>query len=150
MTDSLALRVRKLRSDELDWANQRYRQVDFLPSPPSDLIAVAEVAGTPAGLGRVTPLSEIAGELGGMYVFPEHRGAGISSALVRHLIDESGLDTLYCLPFEHLRALYEGLGFRLVPPDQRVPDHVARKHLWCNRHYPDPVLMMRRDNMRGA
>ncbi len=84
-----------------------------------------------------------------MYVFPEHRGGGISSALVRYLIDESGLDTLYCLPFNHLRALYEGLGFQLLSPDQRVPDHVAKKHLWCNQHYSDPVLMMRRDNARG-
>lgn len=149
MTSSLALLVRKLKSDELDWANQRYREVDFLPSPPSDLIAVAEVAGSPAGLGRVTPISETAGELGGMYVFPEHRGGGISSALVRYLIEESGRDILYCLPFIHLRGLYEGLGFRLVSPNQHIPSHVVEKHLWCNQHYSNPVLMMWRDNACG-
>lgn len=150
MVNSLPLLVRRLKGDELDWANQRYREVDFLPSPPSDLIAVAELAGSPAGLGRVTPISEIAGELGGMYVFAEHRGAGISAVLVRFLIDESGFDILYCLPFTHLRGLYERLGFQLVSPDQRVPDQIAEKHLWCNQHYSDPVLMMWRDNARDT
>lgn len=135
--------VRRLDPSERDWANARYSEIDFLPSPASDLIAIADVGGEPAGLGRVTPLHDSRGELGGMYVFPAHRGAGVSRQLIRYLMRESGLDVLYCLPFEHLQALYAAEGFQACEPDDQVPPKVREKHAWCNSHYADPVCLMR-------
>lgn len=141
----MQLSVRQLKAHELDWANQRYAEVDFLPSPPTDYIAVAELDGVPAGLGRVTRLGPDVGELGGMYVFPEQRGAGVSRALIAHLIACAGAARLYCLPFEELLALYASAGFKARAADATVPDKVLRKHAWCNSHYPKPVLLLYRD-----
>jgi GNAT superfamily N-acetyltransferase len=145
----MALVIRKLTPPELHWANSRYEEVDFLPSPASDLIAVAEVHGAAAGLGRVTEVAQGIGELGGMYVFPEHRGTGLSKSLIQFLINESGLEALYCLPFENLYGLYEAVGFKACLPSALVPAKIVEKHAWCNAHYPEPVLLMRRISVRN-
>jgi GNAT superfamily N-acetyltransferase len=71
--------VRKLLPTELAWANQRYAEIDFVPSRESDLIAVAEHDGIKAGLGRITQVQERVGELGGMIVLPAYRGQSIAS-----------------------------------------------------------------------
>ena len=144
----MALLIRKLTASELEWANSRYAEVDFLPSPASDFVAVAEINGTAVGLGRVTQVAPNIGELGGMYVFPEHRGAGVSKSLIQFLISESNLATLYCLPFEHLDGLYQSAGFKPCHPGPSVPGKVLEKHAWCNSRYPDPVLLMCRTELR--
>jgi hypothetical protein len=136
------LLVKKLPASKLDWANSRYAEVDFLPSPASDFVAIAEIDAVAAGLGRVSQVAPGIGELGGMYVFPEHRGAGISRSLIQFLISESEFGTLYCLPFAHLEGLYRSAGFRPCPSGPSVPDKVLEKHAWCNSHYSDPVLLM--------
>jgi hypothetical protein len=64
--------------------------------------------------------------------------------LIRFLISESGLETLYCLPFEHLDGLYESMGFQICSPNAMIPAKVLEKLAWCNAHYPEPVLLMRR------
>lgn len=140
----MSLSVRKLQEHELDWANARYGEIDFLPSPSTDYIAVAEVDGQAAGLGRVTTLAGDVGELGGMYVFPERRGCGVSRALIAHLIAHGGAARLYCLPFQALQGLYASTGFRPQLDDASVPAKVLAKHDWCNRHYSQPVLLMYR------
>jgi hypothetical protein len=33
----------------------------------------------------------------------------------------------------------------LAPASIEAPAQVRDKHTWCNRHYPDPVLLMYRD-----
>lgn len=146
----MSLLVRKIAPSEREWANSRYEEVDFLPSPASDLVVVAELHGIAAGLGRVTKVATGIGELGGMYVFPEHRGAGLSRSLIQFLISESALETLYCLPFEHLRSLYESVGFRTCQPSALVPAKVLEKHAWCNAHYSKSVLLMCRASHGGV
>jgi len=136
--------LRRLEPTELAWANERYAEVDFLPSPATDLVAVALVGGTPAALGRVTRLTEASGELGGMYVFPEFRGLGVASRMIDYLVSECGLKLLFCLPFEHLHDMYTAAGFAVQPPDETVPQKVRDKHVWCNAHYPERVLLMSR------
>lgn len=138
----MSLLVKKLPGSGLDWANSRYAEVDFLPSPASDFLAVAEIDGVAAGLGRLSEVAPGIGELGGMYVFPEHRGAGIARWLIQFLISESDFGTLYCLPFAHLEGLYRSAGFRPCPPEPSVPGKVLEKHAWCNSHYSGPVLLM--------
>lgn len=139
-------RIRKLDPAELTWANERYAEIDFLPSPATDFIAVVHSGDTPAALGRVTQLSATAGELGGMYVFPGFRGLGIAKQLVNYLVKHPGLETLFCMPFERLRGLYMSAGFALQPIDATVPEKVLSKHAWCNTHYGERVLLMSRGN----
>ncbi|MES2739641.1 MAG: GNAT family N-acetyltransferase [Pseudomonadota bacterium] len=140
----MQLSVRALRADELAWANARYAEIDFLASAPDDYVAVADIAGVPAGLGRVTRLGGDAGELGGMYVFDGFRARGVSGAMLAHLLAHAGVARLYCLPFAHLRRLYEKAGFTLDLGAAAVPDQVRRKHAWCMGHYAEPVLLMYR------
>lgn len=137
-------RMRRLDPAELAWANERYAGIDFLPSPATDLVAVAFVDGNPAALGRVTGLTEASGELGGIYVFREFRGLGIAKCLIDYLVAECGLETLFCLPFEHLRDMYAAAGFAVQSADETVPQKARDKHAWCNAHYPEPVLLMLR------
>jgi GNAT superfamily N-acetyltransferase len=131
--------IRPARPDELEWVNERYREVDFVRSAPEDLVAIAEVDGVRAGLARVLAL-EGAGELGGMYVLDAFRGRGVAQALIRHLLANTR-GQLYCLPFESLEPLYAASGFRRVM-SEAVPEEIAKKHRWCNEHYTEPVLLL--------
>jgi predicted N-acetyltransferase YhbS len=134
--------VRRLDVTELDWANSRYKEADFIPSQAEDLIVVAEVNGEKAGLGRVVDVDIGIGELGGMYVLPAFRGANIARDIVQALIDASSQRTLFCIPFAHLRGFYGGFGFKDAAGDVAVPDVVAKKVDWCNSHYPSPVALL--------
>ena len=135
--------IRSARPDELAWINERYADIDFIASNPSDQVAVAEADGVIAGLGRIVPVEPHVGELGGMYVFDGYQGLGLSKRLIAFLRELPGYRTLYCLPFSELEELYAAMGFKRVAGTEGVPEHVAKKHAWCNRHYPKPVLLMR-------
>ncbi|QDQ26031.1 GNAT family N-acetyltransferase [Chitinimonas arctica] len=132
--------VRAAHPDELDWVNQRYSEVDFVASKPGDSIAIAEVDGVPAGIGRVVSVGSRTAELGGMYVFDQYQGLGLSRKIITWLIDRPEFDELYCLPFENLHGLYASMGFAL---SESAPEEVAAKHRWCNEHYAKRVLLMR-------
>jgi GNAT superfamily N-acetyltransferase len=151
----MRVEVREAAADELEWANARYAEVQFLPSSPADLIAVAEVMGEPAGLGRLVPVDASAEELGGIYVFPRFRSLGVSKATIAFLVRRSRKDDLYCLPFCNLVHLYASFGFSAVRENHAVPLQIKRKHVWCNERYSTPVLLLgrrRRDESgtRGA
>lgn len=139
---SVSLHIRKLEQAELTWANERYAEVDFLPSTTADLVAVVLMDGEPAALGRVTDLGSEVGELGGMYVFPRFRGLGIARQLIEYLVAECCIGTLFCLPFEPLQDLYASTGFSLHSGGGNVPERILRKLAWCNSHYPERVLLM--------
>lgn len=146
----MAVTVRALQAQELEWANARYREIDFLQSTADDYVAVAEIDGVPAGLGRLVRVAADARELGGMYVFPEQRGGGISRAIIEHLIARAGGDTLYCLPFGNLRSLYVSCGFQQRAPDAAMPPKVLSKFEWCNGHYGREVLLLVRDSTEAV
>jgi GNAT superfamily N-acetyltransferase len=141
---AMRVEVREAAADELGWANARYAEVQFLPSSPADLIAVAEVMGEPAGLGRLVPVDACAEELGGIYVFPRFRSLGVSKAIIAFLVRRSRKDDLYCLPFCNLVHLYASFGFSAVRENHAVPLQVKRKHIWCNERYSTPVLLLGR------
>jgi N-acetylglutamate synthase-like GNAT family acetyltransferase len=79
-----------------------------------------------------------------MYVAPTHRGRGLAERIVRALVTDAPEPVLFCLPFAHLSELYQRSGFRPVDPSGPVPEAVAQKLAWCNRTYPDPVVLLRR------
>ena len=136
--------VRAAHPDELDWINQRYADIDFVPSTLEDLIAIAEVDGERAGIGRIVRLGAGSGELGGMYVLERYQGLGLARRLVGWLVAQPGFERLWCLPFAELEAMYGAFGF--LPSDgKHAPEHVQKKHRWCNGHYPKPVLLLCRD-----
>jgi hypothetical protein len=139
---------RLAQAGDLSWVNERYAGVDFVPSPPADLVIIASCGAEPAGLGRVVPLAPGIGELGGMLVFEQFQGRGLAKAIIASLCALPGSDTLYCLPFAGLEAMYAAMGFVRAADDAAVPPQVSKKYRWCNQHYGKPVLLMRRDAPR--
>jgi N-acetylglutamate synthase-like GNAT family acetyltransferase len=127
---------------ELGWINQCYRDIDFRLTGSADFQVVAEVGGRPAGLGRIVPIANRIGELGGMVVFEQFRGTGISKRIIALLAAHGDFDFLYCLPFANLEGLYESFGFRRVDDVAGVPAEVLEKYRWCAKFYPQPVLLM--------
>jgi GNAT superfamily N-acetyltransferase len=136
-------KIRPLSRLELAWANERYAEIDFAPSKESDFVAVAEVDGAKAGLGRLVPMGPGIAELGGMYVLPAYRGKSIARAIVEYLLAHaSRCERLYCIPFAHLERFYTSCGFAPVGPGDAVPEAVRGKLDWCHTRYPEPVRLL--------
>lgn len=142
--------VRPRSESELTWANERYAEIRFVPSSTQDLVAVAEISGARAGLGRLVPVDGATGELGGIYVLPEFRCRGVAEAIVAWLLRHSPYRQLFCIPFAQLEGFYRGFGFEPVPPGVAVPATVARKFDWCRQTYPETVSLLYREADRGG
>ncbi len=126
--------------------NERYAEVRFIPSDlAKDLVLIAEIAGHPAGLGRLVPVDEESAELGGMLVFDAFRGQGVARALIDALIAASA-KTIYCIPFAKLESLYAAAGFTRT---EEAPAPVCEKYEWCQRTYDEAVLLMERRRRGG-
>ena len=133
--------LRKARPDEAHWVNERYAAVRFIPSDlDRDTVIVAEVDGSPAGLGRLVPVDDESCELGGMLVFEEFRGAGVARAIIDELLKHAGGRTVYCIPFAKLESLYAAAGFTRTDD---APAPVLEKYAWCQRTYDQDVVLMR-------
>lgn len=140
----MKITLRSARSDELEWINKKYDEVDFVHSnPANEVIAIAEVDGERAGIGRLIAVDEFSAELSGMYVFKNFRDLGISKYLISFLLDNGGdLKNIFCLPFAHLKKLYESFGFIITEVTSDVPKKVSDKFEWCNSHYEHEVLLL--------
>ncbi|PRC92486.1 GNAT family N-acetyltransferase [Solimicrobium silvestre] len=141
----LNMLVRKIFPEELAWANEQYSEINFKLSTESDLIAIAEINGVKAGLGRLCAVDNKAGELGGMFVLPDFRGHAIAANIVDFLLKNSNYSTLYCLAFAHLEVFYKRFGFLPVDETKSVPKEVTDKFLWCRDTYDSSVLLMCRE-----
>jgi N-acetylglutamate synthase-like GNAT family acetyltransferase len=138
------MEIRLLRPDELAWANDRYRAIDFKESSLQDLVAVAEIDNRKVGLGRIVPVGSGIGELGGMHVLPDYQGKSIAAHIVSFLSGLKDFSSLYCIPFAHLAHFYRRHGFVEIACSGDVPRLVADKFQWCGQHYPEPVVLMHR------
>lgn len=139
-----AFTLRPLAASELAWTNARYAEVDFVPSTEHDFGLLLSCGGTPAGIGRIVPLGDGAGELGGMLVFDAFKGRGLARELVAGLCALPGFDVLYCVPFAELEGLYASMGFAATQDGPGVPPAISKKYNWCLGHYPKPVILMKR------
>lgn len=137
-----AVRIDRAHAGQLDHINARYAEIDFLPSAPDHLVAVAQVGDVMAGLGRIVPVAAGVGELGGMYVFDGWKGHGLAKRIIDALRQWSSYDILYCIPFSELEGLYLSMGFVPVEDTGAVPPAVAAKHGWCRDHYPQPTSLL--------
>lgn len=68
------LTVRIVKKAEMEWINKCYNEVEFVHSNfDKEIIAVAELDGHRAGIGRLVTIDSNYLELGGMYVFESYR-----------------------------------------------------------------------------
>jgi len=140
------VRIKLATIDDMDWINEQYRKIDFVPSDISKgLIAIAEINSEKAGLGRLVPIDEKNAELGGMYVFEKFRHQGIARSIVDFLLSPGKkYQTIYCLPFEHLKIFYESFGFSECNSNEFAPTEIINKHSWCNKTYSHKVLLLKK------
>ncbi|GAB4814367.1 hypothetical protein N2152v2_001413 [Parachlorella kessleri] len=81
---------------------------------PPDFTA-AESDGRLVGFGRLKPLQPGAVEMTSVFVFPEHRGRGVGTAIIRSLCASAGSQDVYLTTIGRRVALYERFGFVEVP-----------------------------------
>ncbi|MDY8135634.1 GNAT family N-acetyltransferase [Aquimarina sp. 2201CG5-10] len=136
--------IRKANPSEIDWINNKYKEVDFTPSNlTNDYNFIAEIDTIPCGLGRLTKIDNNNIELGGIYVFDSHRGLGVAGKIVNHLLSKANPGVnIWCLPFKHLESFYIKLGFQISKNNQAIPDKVVSKYEWCNNTYKEEVLLL--------
>ncbi len=139
----MKIELRTATQADAGWINDRYASVHFIPSDlVRDTIVVAEIEGFPAGMGRLVPAGEGVCELGGMYVFEEHRGRGVARAIIDELLRQAGAREVYCIPFADLTALYAAAGFAAADPENAT-DAIRAKLAWCKREHERPVALLR-------
>ncbi|WP_025699105.1 GNAT family N-acetyltransferase [Paenibacillus forsythiae] len=134
-------------NDDLQWVNEQYEQVGFVPSNlENETIAIVVHNDKYAGVGRIVYLNEEEAEIGGIYILDEFRGLSLAKELVGYLVsraEQSGLRAVYCLPFEELRAFYEKFGFKEIDDeDQPINSLILKKHQWCKEKYEKRVLLL--------
>ncbi|WDE13814.1 GNAT family N-acetyltransferase [Thalassomonas haliotis] len=135
--------IRTATEEDMTWVNNQYLSIGFkLSDFERELIAIAEVNGEQAGLGRLQYIDKGSAELGGMYVHYAFRGLGVAGRIVDHLVkNAAGYQKIYCLPFAHLQAFYQKFGFAPEQELTKVPRVVLEKHNWCNSSYAHKTLL---------
>jgi len=138
--------IRQAQKSDISWINQKYREIHFVESDfENDWIIIAELENKPVGLGRLVKIDAQNIELGGIYVFPEHRGLKIAEKIVRYLCENNPFPQtmLWCLPFENLSGFYQKFGFQIYTGVQ-IPEKIVKKLQWCNseNRYPEKVVLL--------
>ena len=80
---------------------------------PDDVVFVAEQADEVVGLVRRAAEGGII-MLRGMYVAPEVRHSGVGTRLLGAFVDHLYGTECFCIPFAHLTAFYQRVGFTLL------------------------------------
>lgn len=109
-------------------------------APPEGAFLLAQVDGKPAGCVAFFRHDASVCEVKRLYVRPAYRGLQLGDQLVRALIERAQaqgyrkmvLDTYYKL--DAAKALYERLGFRIVPPTIDLPPHYDGKVIFMERN----------------
>lgn len=140
----IMLKVRAAKNTEIEWINKCYDEVEFVHTVfDKEIIAIAELDGHKAGIGRLVTVDSNHLELGGMYVFESFRNKGIARAIVDFLLKHnSTAKTVYCIPFEHLASFYKGFGFSPCLDFEQVPKKLLEKYLWCKEKYSHPTSLL--------
>jgi len=138
------LKLRTAEKSEIEWVNNCYDQVEFVHSNfDNEIIAIAELDGQKAGLGRLIKIDEHHLELGGMYVFENFRNKGIAKEIVKFLLTYvQSAQKVYCIPFEHLLEIYKQCGFANCTNLELTPLKILEKFNWCQEKYAHPTALL--------
>lgn len=138
------IQIRCAMQSELPWINSSYDTVEFVHSSfDKEIIAIAEVNGQKAGLGRLVSIDPNNLELGGMYVFEAFRGQGVARKIVEFLLKYAlPNQSIYCIPFEHLVSFYCEFGFKKCIDFDKVPHDILTKFGWCKDKYSTSTALL--------
>ncbi len=140
----MKITVRSAQSDEIGWINEKYDEVQFVHSHfDKEWIAIAEVNGVKAGLGRIVTIDSQNFELGGIYVFNNFRNLGIAARIVDFLLLTIPKGHIvYCIPFQPLVPFYSKFGFQPVENINDAPKEIQKKFLWCQQTYETATALL--------
>ncbi len=138
----MTISVRAMESEELDWVNQQYQSINFVPTDLRDRQFIAEIESQTVGLGRLTYITDKIWELGGIYVLPEWRGKSVAREIVKYLLTQAKNLHLYCIAFPHLVEFYQKMGFVKCSDYSKIPQKLTQKHQWCQQTYPKGVILL--------
>ena len=145
----MTISVRVMKSDELDWVNQQYQSINFMPTDLADRQFIAEIESQResqrVGLGRLTYISDEIWELGGIYVLPDWRGKSVAREIVKYLLGQANDIHLYCLAFPHLVEFYQKMGFVRCSDWSKIPQKLTQKRQWCQQTYPEGAILLEMD-----
>lgn len=138
------VQVRRALSNELPWINSKYDEVKFKHSDlEHDFLVIAELNSERSGLGRLVKIDSNTAELGGIYVFPDKRGHHLAEKIVAYLMENaSAYQTVYCIPFLHLKSFYMKFGFEESNDLTHVPDEIKSKLNWCGTTYETQTCLL--------
>lgn len=140
----MSINLRLATNKDIEWVNRCYAKVDFLPSNlAEDKVTVASIDGHDAGIGRLVPLEKNIWELGGIYTLPKFRKQGVAAMIVQGLLKEAANCTVYCIPFNELKAFYLSFGFQEYTGSYKsLPKKLSQKLSFCQAHYAKPVSLL--------
>ncbi len=131
------------------WIMKHYviepRDEELLNDPAGKIIAKGGMIpfaisnGEPVGCCAMIPMADGGFELSKMAVSEAHRRQGIASLILEACIDRAkarGAPRVYLESGVELKpaiALYEGLGFKHLPPERRPWSPYARVSVWMER-----------------
>lgn len=136
--------IRKANLSEMSWVNDQYDAAGFKHSTfKQEYIAIVEVNGKRAGLGRLQRIDMESAELGGIYVLENYRKLGLAGQIVAHLIGSGTLyKKIYCIPFAHLQKFYMRFGFATENRPETAPATVREKLCWCASEYDYKTVLL--------
>lgn len=137
--------LRKALPADMDWVNNIYKNIDFLPSVyEKEYVAIADEGNDIHGVGRLITLEDGSYELGGMYVDENQRGKGIARAIVMHLLQQASEGkAVYCIPFAHLEGFYKSCGFADTEINDALPAEIKQKIGYCNQTFAAKTLLLK-------
>lgn len=137
--------LRKALPADMDWVNNIYKNIDFLPSVyEKEYVAIADEGNDIHGVGRLITLEYGSYELGGMYVDENQRGKGIARAIVMHLLQQAPEGkAVYCIPFAHLEGFYKSCGFADTEINDALPAEIKQKIGYCNQTFAAKTLLLK-------
>ncbi|VEP15858.1 GNAT family N-acetyltransferase [Hyella patelloides LEGE 07179] len=138
----MAICIREIYPDELEWVNQQYDSIGFVATDLSSRQFIAISDRQKAGLGRLVYIDNEVWELGGIYVLPKFRGQSVARKIVQHLLLQANYEHLYCIPFTNLGNFYKGMGFVECSNSSKIPEKIKQKYQWCQHTYSQGVLLL--------
>lgn len=137
--------LKKAVKKDLNWINEQYRNLNFLPSDLNqEYVVIAQQGIQRCGIGRLIHLSPEHEELGGMFVSAPFRKQGIARQIVSHLLEQRNPScNTWCIPLKHLIPFYSSFGFIEVGANYpNIPDVLARRINWCDQNQDNGVSLL--------
>lgn len=113
----------------------------------SDLFFVAVLEGDIVGVCRFC-IEEETPLLRSMIVYSKLRSHKIGTQILKRFaeyLDERGIESTYCIPYDHLGSFYGQIGFEIVN-EEAAPLFLQERIRTYRQNNPDKFMIMRRTN----